>query len=55
MKTYPKVPLDPHRLVGSLRIGGGDVVVKGVGQLRLASVLNQARELGSCTEDSGCH
>jgi hypothetical protein len=46
MKTYPKVPLDPHRLVLSLRVGGIGVVVKGVGRLPLPNVVNQAREVG---------
>jgi hypothetical protein len=31
IKTYPKISLDPYRLVGSLHIRGIDVVVKGVG------------------------
>lgn len=35
-----------HCLIGSLRIRGGDIVVKGVGRLCLAGVLKQAREVG---------
>jgi hypothetical protein len=45
MKTYPKVPLHPHRLV-LLRVGAIEVVVKGVGRLPLPGEVNDAREVG---------
>lgn len=46
INSYPKVSLDPHRFVGSLHIRKGGVVVKGIGRLLLAGMLNQAREVG---------
>jgi hypothetical protein len=45
-KTYPQLPLHPRRIVATTHIGGGGVVVKRVGRLRLPGILNQAREVG---------
>jgi hypothetical protein len=55
MKTYPKVWLHLHRHVLSLRIGGVGIVVKGVGQLPLPGIVNQAREVGLAQKDLECH
>ena len=42
-ETYPKLHLHPLRLVGVTHIGGGGVVVKRLGRLPPAGVVNQAR------------
>jgi hypothetical protein len=41
-ETCPKLYLHPRRLVGVIRIGGDDVVVKRVGQLILRVVRDKA-------------
>ena len=42
-ETYPKLRLHPLRLVGVTHIRGGSVVVKRLGRLSPAGVVNQAR------------
>ena len=42
-ETYPKLRLHPLRLVGVTHIEGGGVVVKRLGRLPPAGIVNQAR------------